>query len=152
MINPFSKLYWAVTNPTEFLRDTIFQTVKGFLINSLWNYAINHLWQMAIIFFFKLVVWKCYNTYKDRRNAKKIFYDIKNRLRIIHQNSPNYETGLSEEEIIHDYSNSYKYKESDFRNNIFPLLKKYRKEDLHVKEFETYINGRNKTAWQWGGL
>jgi len=58
---------------------------------------------------------------------------------------------MSEEEIVHDYSQKYKFKEDYFRSTIFPQIRDLRREDGRIKEYETYINGRMKVAWQWAG-
>jgi hypothetical protein len=77
---------------------------------------------------------------------------VKHRLRHIYEtNNLNVDSGVTEEEIIHDYSKEYNYSEDDFRKKIFPRLKDMRKNDGSIKEYEGYINGRIRVAWQWAG-
>ena len=67
-------------------------------------------------------------------------------------NEDQFDRGMSEDEILHDFAKENNYKEDYFKSYLFPKLKQFRREDGHIKEYEGYINGRNRIAWQWGGF
>jgi hypothetical protein len=149
-IHPFSSLYWAVTNPRDFIINIIWQGLKYLVTDVFLEFLKTYYWQILLVVTFKCILLKGYYSYQNRRHATRIFNEIKSNLKTVYDTS-NYSTGITEDEIIHEYSKQYNYTETYFRNHILPLLKRMRREDPNVKEFELFIHGRNKIAWQWGG-
>jgi hypothetical protein len=123
-------------------------------LQSTWDLVLNFVWGKIYWFLLgllgKVVFWYAYREYRYRSNAKKIFnslkYDLK---RLVDDNEPQH--GLSEDFIINKYSSEYSYSENEFRNKIFPLMKKMRIADGYIREFESYNNGKRKILWQYNG-
>lgn len=145
--SPLSSIFWALTNPREFL----WENFKKFAFDIAWGYFKRNIWYFLGIFVLKTIAFKAYSVFMNRRNAAKIYKTVKDRLRSIYDSSNHYE-GLTEDEIIREYSKEYEMKEEYFRNQILPKIKEMRREDGEVREFETYSNGRNRLAWQYVGF
>ena len=97
-----------------------------------------------------------YKRYKDKKIAQNIYVKVKDELKKINEVgftknefNDHFEIGLSENEIIKKYSIENGMNEKKFVNNVFPIMKKLRKKDAHIKEYENYTTGKKQTIWQW---
>ena len=97
-----------------------------------------------------------YKKYQEKKLIEKSFKEIKQKLYEMYINSTNnnqfennFEIGISESEIIKFYSNIFKMFPDTFIKRIFPILKKMRRKDWNLKEYEGYINGKKQIIWQW---
>jgi hypothetical protein len=145
----FSNISWAFTNPKEFISILISSTFK-YTANLAWTFLKRNMWIILGTLTLKMIAYKAYTVYLNKRNSEAIFRNIKDRLRIIYDAGKHFE-GVTEEEIIRNYSKDYNLSEDHFRNNIMPRLKHMRQKDGEIKEFETDYCGRNKIAWQYSG-
>jgi hypothetical protein len=141
---------WAFTHPKEFLLKLAFQGFKYFVLDIAWTYFKNHMWYFLGILVIKMIAYKAYQTYLNRRNAQSIFRNIKERLRVIYDSGKYFE-GITEEDIIKIYSKDYGISEDSFRKNIMSRLKQMRQTDGEIKEFDFYDLGRSRLAWQYSG-
>jgi hypothetical protein len=140
-----------IINPREAIMNLL---VKGatFLFREIIFQKLLYIGGTSLLLF---IARRLYKLYQTKRESKQIFNQIKKRLKEINnmnmRGDDKWDDGLTEEDIIHEYSGIYKINEEDFRKRIFPELKKLRREDGEIKEYEAYIYGRNKLAWQYGG-
>ena len=145
---PISRVYDFIINPKKVFYELVIEGLKYVAVNLVWEWIKKHIWMFVLIFVFKLIAIKTYHYVNNRRNASKIFNSVKSRLKNIYDVN-NFQNGISEEEIIREYSKEYNIKEENFKSNILPRLKNIRREDGEVKEFESYVNGRIRTVWQY---
>jgi hypothetical protein len=147
---PISRVYEFIIDPKKVFYELVIEGLKYVAVNLVWEWIKKHIWMFVLIFVFKLIAIKTYHYVNNRRNASKIFNSVKTRLKNIYDVN-NFQNGISEEEIIREYSKEYNIKEENFKSNILPRLKNFRKQDGEVKEFESYVNGRIRTVWQYLG-
>lgn len=148
--SPLTTIYRILTNPKEFLWNIFIDSLRYVTIDLAWNFIKNNIWYFLGLLVLKVIAYKAYIAYLNNKNAKTIFKNIKERLRIIYDANSHYE-GITEDEIIREYSKDYEMKDMYFKNNIMPKLKKMRREDGDIREFETYTHGRLRVAWQYVG-
>lgn len=149
----FKKIAHYLVNPQETLKNLTWYLVKNageVTLLYLWNNLKTNILYYAAIILARFILYRSYSYYTNRKVANKSFEDLKYRLKNMYDSNL-YTIGISEEEIVNDYSKSNNMKEDYFRANIFPRMKNLRRDDGYIKEFETFINGRNRTAWQWAG-
>lgn len=149
---PVKFVYDFVTRPGETLKGLI-QNFFIYLVKDLvWNFIKGHIWHIGLGFIMKTILYFSYKMYKDKQNVNLIFTEIKDKLKCVYQGcNKSFNDGLTEEEIIFEFSRKYNYTEEYFRRNIMPKLRERRKRDATLKEFESFVNGRLRLAWQWTG-
>jgi hypothetical protein len=150
IFTPFTNIYWAMTNPREFIWKMIVDGLKYVALELAWSYFKRNIWYFIGILILKYISYCAYRSFINKRNAYYIYRAVKTRLRSIYDVNNPFD-GLTEEEIIREYSKEYKMKEDYFRSHILPLLKRMRRDDGEVREFETIIMGRNRIGWQYVG-
>lgn len=147
---PFGRIFEFILNPKKILYELLIDGLKYVAVDLTWGWIRNNIWMFTLLLALKLIMIKTYHYVMNRRNSNKIFISVKNRLKNIYDVN-NLQNGISEDEIIREYSKEYNIKEDNFKNTILPRLKDLRKHDGEVKEFENYVNGRVRTVWQYLG-
>jgi hypothetical protein len=105
---------------------------------------------LLFLYILSLISRYSYRIYANRSNARRIYESLKKELKELYSED-NSEHGVAEDSIINRYSFEYRYTPEQFRATIFPMLREMKKNDSSIREFETYMNGRIKTVWQYCG-
>jgi hypothetical protein len=120
------------------------------LIYCIQNTGLTNIRDLGVFLLIKLVLYKWYCKCKENQQIQKIFTEIKHKLYDLNQsNIESWKFGIKEDDIIEEYSKLFAIDEKYFKRNFLPVLKKMRKEDSCLKEFEIFNHGIRKIAWQW---
>src|SRR5690606_34104002 len=117
---------WAMTSPKEFLWKVFVDGFKYVAFDLAWGYFKRNLWYFLGVLVLKAIAYKAYRMYMNKRNAEGIFKTVKDRLRTLYDANRHLE-GITEEEIVREYSKDYTMDEDYFRRNIMPRLKDLRR-------------------------
>ena len=98
-----------------------------------------------------------YSKYREYKLINEIFTKIKKELEELteiqedneSEYSNSFEHGMTEKEIIKKYSKMYNIEEDKFKRKYFPKLKKMRKSDFNLKEYEVLLQGKRQIIWQY---
>jgi hypothetical protein len=144
-------LSYPFTHPQSFFKDIVLNGLKYLAVDCLWFYIKNNMWYILGILVLKIIAYKIYREYQDKNKAKIIYHNIKNALKDIYQSQNPLLEGLTEEEIIGEFSKSNNISEENFKNNFMPRLRLLRQKDHEVKLFEKFLQGRTRIAWEFIG-
>jgi hypothetical protein len=148
--NFLTKLSYPIMHPRSFFTDVVLNGVKYLAVDCLWDYIKNNMWYIIGILVLSIIAYKIYREYQDRRTATRIYQNVKNVLKDIYQSNNPLE-GLTEEEIIRDFSKENNITEENFKTNFMPRLRLIRQQDHEVKLFEKFLQGRARIAWEFIG-
>ena len=133
-------------SPKNIFYNVILKVFLNFIKKLCWDYVYYTLpfviFNFGIKYFLKI--------YKRSKLIKEIFNDIKSRLiKIYNSNGINGVSGITEGEIINNYSIRYNITFNDFNRNFMPKLRELRKGNHYIKEKEEIINGHKQLLWYW---
>lgn len=117
----------------------------GFILNWIFDNII----YISIGLLFVFLYFKLKSVYKNKTFTKRIFKQIRERLRLISLSSSSFDHGLSLDNIVNEYANENSISVQDFNERILPQLVAYGKKDSKIREFNKEINGIVVLYWQW---
>lgn len=131
--------------------DVIIRTIWKILNDMIFEPIIvkikNNLVLIIGLLFLMYLLYKVYNYYKVSKVVNRTYEDLKNKLQRTAINHPFW--GISEYQIIEDYSiycnNDYYY----FKSYILPKLREKMQIDLNLEEYESEENGKLFQKWRW---
>ena len=152
IFSPFEALIEIILNPKKYL----FEMLKNLVLNIGKTIFYDYLKYTVGIFILLSISYSFYKRYKEKKLIEESFYEIKQKLYDMYINSTNnnqfnnnFEVGISENEIIKYYSNVFKMYPDIFSKKILPILRKMRRKDYNIKEYEGIVNGKKQIIWQW---
>lgn len=120
------------------------------IINSGVAFLYNNWYYFLIIGIVILLYFRTKRWFKIRNLANQAFDDIRLRLRKISADlKSKFDDGISEEEIIIEYSERFGVSYEFFRDNIMVRLREMRVNDSKIRVFQKRHNGKLNIIWQW---
>lgn len=113
------------------------------------DWMFDNIIYISIGLLFVLLYFKLKSIYMNKTLSKRVFKQIRDRLRLISDSSSSFDHGLSLENIVNEYANENNISEQEFNERILPQLVLYRKKDSKIREFYKESNGKVKLYWQW---
>lgn len=113
------------------------------------DWMFDNIIYISIGLLFVLLYFRLKSIYMNKTLSKRIFKQIRDRLRLISDSSSSFDHGLSLENIVNEYSTENQISEQEFNERILPQLVSYRKKDSKIREFYKESNGKIKLYWQW---
>lgn len=152
--NKFSSLSASILNSLiRVINCLLLSPIKSFYT----DVFINNFKYVIIVCVIGIIIWFAYSKYKEYKLINEIFSKIKKELEELteiqedneSEYSNSFEHGMTEKEIIKKYSQMYNIEENKFKRKYFPKLKKMRKSDLNLKEYEVLLQGKRQIIWQY---
>ena len=132
--------------PKNIFYNVILKVFLNLIKKLCWDYVYYTLPFVIFNFGIKYLI----KIYKRSKLINEIFNDIKSRLiEIYNSNAANGVSGITEGEIINNYSIRYNITFNDFNRNFMPKLRELRKGNYYIKEKEEIINGHKQLLWYW---
>ena len=135
-------------NPIIFIKDFIIPNLLISFRKFIWDYSYITFPVILITIFISIQK----RNHKIIKTSNLILQDIIKRLKKNSSNNDNNNNilnGISEDQIIHDYSILLNISIEQFNNIYMPILIRMRRNNPYLKIYEDYINGKNKKIWQW---